>query len=71
MNITFADMILRKLANNDSRSLAELGKKRSDKLRRRLVDLSDAESLEALRYLPGNYHELKGDRKGQWACDLD
>ena len=24
-----------------------------------------------IRYLPGHYHELTGDRKGQWACDLD
>ncbi|ESU24360.1 plasmid maintenance system killer protein [Flavobacterium enshiense DK69] len=21
--------------------------------------------------MPGNFHELKSNRKGQWACDLD
>ena len=26
---------------------------------------------EDVRYLPGHYHELKRDRKGQWGCDLD
>ena len=30
-----------------------------------------ADTLEDVRYLPGNYHELTADRKGQWACDLD
>ena len=30
-----------------------------------------AETLEEVRNLPGRYHELTGNRKGQWACDLD
>lgn len=30
-----------------------------------------AENLEELRNLPGKWHELKNERKGQWACDLD
>lgn len=42
-----------------------------EKLRLRLSQMSTAKSLEDVRYLPGNFHELKGDRKGQWACDLD
>jgi toxin HigB-1 len=24
-----------------------------------------------VRGIPGHYHELIGDRKGQWACSLD
>ena len=24
-----------------------------------------------MRHLPGNFHELTGNRKGQWACNLD
>ena len=40
-------------------------------LRRRLTQLEDATTLEEVRNLPGNYHELKNDRKGQWGCDLD
>ena len=24
-----------------------------------------------IKYLPGNFHDLTGNRKGQWACNLD
>jgi toxin HigB-1 len=37
----------------------------------RLDDLRAAETLEEVRHLPGHYHEMRGNRKGQWACDLD
>lgn len=37
----------------------------------RLNDLLNAQTLEDVRHLPGRYHELTGNRKGQWACDLD
>lgn len=37
----------------------------------RLSDLDAALTLEDVRYLPGHYHELVENRKGQWACDLD
>ena len=51
--------------------LAALGKIRATILIRRLTQLEDATTLEEVRNLPGNYHELKNDRKGQWSCDLD
>lgn len=71
MKITFADKKLEKLANDDRKMLKELGKQRATILRRRLTQLEDATTLEEVRYLPGNYHELTINRKGQWACDLD
>lgn len=71
MVITFNNNELRELANNDKMALKMLGKIRSKKLKLRLNDLFDAKTLEDLRYAPGNYHELKADRKGTWACDLD
>ena len=71
MNITFTAKKLNKIANDDRKMVRELGKIRADKLRTRLSQLQDAATLEDVRYLPGNYHELTGDRKGQWACDLD
>ena len=71
MNITFADRKLEKLANNDRKMQKELGQLRAKLFRRRLSQLRDAATLEDVRYLPGRYHELKNDRKGQWACDLD
>lgn len=71
MEITFDDKKLEKLANDDRKMHKELGKIRANLLRRRLTQMVDATTLEDVRYLPGNYHELTGNRKGQWACDLD
>lgn len=71
MVITFNNKELRELANNDKAALKSLGKNMSKKFKRRLNDLFDATTLEDLRYLAGNYHELTADRKGTWACDLD
>ncbi len=71
MNITFKDRKLRKVANNERKLIKEYGTKRGKKIKQRLDDLMAAETLEDARYLPGNYHELTQDRKGQWACDLD
>lgn len=71
MNITFKSKKLEKLANNDRKRLKELGKLRADKFKLRLTQFSNIDTLEGARYLPGNYHELKENRKGQWACDLD
>ena len=39
-------------------------------LQERLRQMRDAKSLESLRLLPGHWHELVGDRKGQLACSL-
>lgn len=71
MKITFGDNKLGKLANNDRKRHAALGQKRSIKFKQRLDDLFHADTLEDVRNLPGRYHELTNDRKGQWACDLD
>lgn len=59
------------MANDDRLATRKLGPKRADLFGQRLDDLRAATTLEDVRYLPGNYHELKEDRKGQWACDLD
>lgn len=71
MDIIFLDKKLKKIANNDRLAVKELGKLRAKLLKERLDDLSAAQTLEMVRYLPGHYHELTQDRKGQWACDLD
>ena len=71
MKITFADKKLERIANDDRKRLKELGKIRADILRRRLSNLADASTLEDVRHLPGNFHELKNARKGQWSCELD
>jgi proteic killer suppression protein len=71
MRITFKTKHLKKCANNERYALKSLGKIRAKRLKIRLDDLYGAISLEDVRHLPGRYHELSEDRKGQWACDLD
>ncbi|MDD2633769.1 MAG: type II toxin-antitoxin system RelE/ParE family toxin [Bacteroidales bacterium] len=71
MNITFADKKLKKCANDDRFALKKLNKQRFEIFKKRLTTLSVAENLEELRHMPGNWHELTGNRKGQWACDLN
>ncbi|KGO94466.1 type II toxin-antitoxin system RelE/ParE family toxin [Flavobacterium enshiense] len=71
MNITFDNKKLGKYANNDRLAQKEMGKHRADLFKQRLDDLRAVTTLEDTKYLPGNFHELKSNRKGQWACDLD
>jgi toxin HigB-1 len=71
VEIIFADKKFEKLANDDRKRLKEFGKIRSDKIKGRLTQLRNSDTLEDVRHLPGNYHELTNNRKGQWACDLD
>jgi proteic killer suppression protein len=71
MDITFSDKKLAKIVNDDRKLERKMGKVRAEKIRLRLNQLHDAFTLEDVRNLAGNYHELKDNRKGQWACDLD
>jgi proteic killer suppression protein len=49
----------------------KFGKERANLFLRRLIELEGASSLEECRNLPGKYHAFVGDRKGQWACNLE
>lgn len=71
MDVTYKNNKLRKYAENKKFSVQKLGPLRSELYLLRIGDLLAAETLEDVRHLPGRYHELIGDRKGQWACDLD
>ncbi len=71
MNITFKNSQLRKCANDDKQAIKKLGRRRAELFKQRLDDLMDATTLEEVRHLPGNYHELAANRKGQWSCNLD
>ena len=71
MEITFTHKKLEKIVNDDRKLVKEFGKLRADKIKLRLAQLRFATTLEDVRNLPGNYHELKNNRKGQWGCDLD
>jgi len=43
----------------------------ANKLKMRIDDMAISENLEELLALPGRHHPLTGDRKGQFACDLE
>ena len=49
----------------------EYGAENATRIRQRLDQLRDADSLEDLRHAPGNFHELAADRAGQWACSIN
>lgn len=71
MKISFADRKLQKLYHDYTMCRHRMGVTRAKLFMKRLNMLNDARSLEDLRHLPGNFHELTGNRKGQWACSLD
>jgi len=71
MKVTISDRKLSKVINDDRKLKKEYGEIRAKKIMQRFIDLRDANTLEDVRLLSGNYHELIGDRKGEWACDLD
>jgi toxin HigB-1 len=71
VEITFADKKLNALADDYKMCCRKLGEKRAKLFMKRLNALQAAMTLEDVRALPGHFHELTGDRKGQWACDLD
>jgi proteic killer suppression protein len=71
MNILFEDKNLKKCATDKAYAQKTLGQRRAQSYVDRLAQISDAANFEALRGLPGHYHDLVGNRAGQWACDLD
>jgi toxin HigB-1 len=71
LEITFTNKKFEKLANDDRKLVKEFGKIRAEKIATRLTQLRFAATLEDVRHLPGNFHELTANRKGEWACDLD
>lgn len=71
MEVTYKNKHLQKCAEDGLYSQRKLGLVRSEKHLQRVGDLLDANTLEDVRNLPGNYHELTANRKGQWAVSLD
>lgn len=71
MDITFNNKELETCANNESKGKKKLGQIRFELYWKRLAQLRTATTLEDLRHAAGKFHELKENRKGQWACSLD
>ena len=71
MKISYKDKKLEALCRDKNKLIKAYGQLRATKIMQRIDDMNSAECLEDTLNLPGHYHELTGDRKGQWACDLD
>ena len=70
MEIIFADKNLERCATDAAYALRYLGQKRAKCFTNRLGNIRVAGNFEDLRNMPGHFHELSGNRKGEWACDL-
>lgn len=72
MDILFGDQKLAKICDSDSLLIRKYGPRRAKLIRYRLIQLKVAENLAALRLLPQvRCHELKGNREGMLAVDLE
>ena len=71
MQVVFADRELARCAGDKAYAVRKLGQRRADVYFARLENLKQSPDLEALKKLAGRFHELSGNRAGQWACDLD
>ncbi len=72
MDILFQDRKLEKACNDQSLLVRRFGPIRAKLLRRRLDEFRAADTLEVMRSLPQvRCHELKGNRAGTLAVDLD
>jgi len=69
VEIFFENKKLGKILSNNKEINKRYGQM-AEKIRIRLSEIRAAESLEDLRFVAGNFHELKGNRKGQLACTL-
>lgn len=70
MEIHFKTPRLAKDCNDDKRLSKKHGADQARKIRQRLDDLTAAVTLHEMRSLPGNCHELSGDRADQLAVNL-
>ncbi len=71
MKIEFTDKNLERCSWDEDFAMRFMGKKRANLYKLRIQALRLAANFNDLRNLAGNFHELVGNRKGEWACNLD
>lgn len=71
MEVVCSDKDLDKSLRDEKTLLKQYGSLRAKLLIRRIQTIRTAHSFEQLKSFPGHFHELSGDRAGQWACSLD
>jgi proteic killer suppression protein len=70
IEIAWSDRKLEKACTNEQQALRRWGAAKWPKLRNRLAALLAATTLADMRGVPGNCHQLTGDRAGQFAVSL-
>ena len=71
MEIAYANSRIEKICTDAKRAKKELGQVGARILLTRLNQLESEPNLEKLRFFPGHFHELAGDRWGQLAVSLE
>lgn len=71
MDVSFSDKKLEKILSDYKKCIQKYGQVRADNIFQRMGDFNDARSVADVMNMPGHYHLLTGDRKGQFACDVD
>ena len=71
MKITYANSRIEKTCTDEKRAKKELGQIGAKILLTRINQLESEPNLEKLRFFPGNFHELTGDRWGQLSVSLE
>ena len=71
LKVEFRDKDLELCAMDEAYAIRRMGKKRAKCYRTRINALVTVANFADLSKYPGHFHELVGNRKGQWACDLD
>lgn len=70
MEILYANSQIEKICTSPERAVKKYGERCARILLERLRQMSEAKDIETLTRIPGHYHPLTADRKGQWACRL-
>jgi len=71
MEIAYANSRIEKICTDAKKAKKELGHVGTKVLLQRLNQLANEPNLEKLRFYPGNFHELTGNRWGQLAVNLE
>lgn len=71
MEVSFGDSKLQSIVENDRSLKKEYGEKNARRIMDRVNALRAVDNVTDLAPLPGRWHELSSNRKGQWAGDLD
>ncbi|GHT19015.1 hypothetical protein FACS1894189_7530 [Planctomycetales bacterium] len=70
MEISYKNSQIRKLCTDEKSARKLLGNNGAKRLSERLDQMLTVPSLDKLFGTAGDWHELKGNRKGQFACKI-